>query len=439
MKRIRLVAFTLVLILGATRHTDAQHPHLIFTATSNSGPAGSITAISVLLDNAEGPVAGWSYGLCNGPGVEPAGVPADNGAYDFNERSAFPDGVTQGVVICFTGCNPIPIGTNGLEMLEVEYTIDPGASIGDETPLDFCNTLGLPSVATVAVVNGASVVPTQVSGMITVGEAQAALTYIAPVVGPIDYRASDGIGGLPVTLGYSISEEDNGVGLQVTQGFSMGLSHDDTLLSITAVNASGAVAALNSGVGPDFFETRILSNGFTVGCVYCFTTCETLSFPENEPPVVTVDYEGVPGALVGVEGTSAPSPLTWDNMLGTPPVPNVLASLVGTSISALLEDGSVSFNGTVAIPFETGDANTDGVIDIADMVWILQELFNNGPMSTCAISRDTNGDGAADAADPVFLSNYLFLGGPPLVHPFMVCDIRVDQTEADCLVAGCVP
>ncbi len=424
------------LICGSTSLSAQQ----AMTAGSGSGAAGGSITIAASLDNSGGDaVAGWSSGLCNTAEFTPS-TPTDTGLWDFNERAAFADGVTQGVVICFTGCNPIPGGTLGTEMYSVTYAVDAGAAPGDY-PTTWCNSLGAPPVSTVVVVNGQSVPPTQNGGILTVLDIpDPEFNYEAPDAGPYNYPSVDGIGGMTFSVDYSISETDNsGAGAMfpnATQGFSMGLSHDDTLINTSSVASTGVLAGLLGGAGPDFLETNTYSNGFTVGCVYCFTGCATLDYASSEP-VVSAGYTGVMGALMGVTGATTSS-LTWDSGLGSPPVSNVVV-VGGASNAANFSNGTITFNGTTTVAFETGDANGDGNIDVADIVWILQELFQGGTPSTCPIALDANGDGTTDIADAQYLANYIFLGGPAPADPFGTCATRMGQTPADCLSAGCTP
>jgi outer membrane protein assembly factor BamB len=61
----------------------------------------------------------------------------------------------------------------------------------------------------------------------------------------------------------------------------------------------------------------------------------------------------------------------------------------------------------------TGDANGDGVIDPADVVFMINYFFKNGPAPDPLASGDANCDGVVDPADIVYLLNYLFRGWPP--------------------------
>ena len=69
--------------------------------------------------------------------------------------------------------------------------------------------------------------------------------------------------------------------------------------------------------------------------------------------------------------------------------------------------------------FIRGDANGDGVVNVADAIWSLQEIFNNGPAGTCFDSKNFNGDLVYDIGDPIFLITYIFSNGtaPPTPGP----------------------
>jgi hypothetical protein len=60
-----------------------------------------------------------------------------------------------------------------------------------------------------------------------------------------------------------------------------------------------------------------------------------------------------------------------------------------------------------------GDANGDGVIDIADVVYLLNYLYKGDSPPDPLESGDANRDGVIDLADVVYLINYLFRHGEP--------------------------
>lgn len=60
-----------------------------------------------------------------------------------------------------------------------------------------------------------------------------------------------------------------------------------------------------------------------------------------------------------------------------------------------------------------GDANGDGVINSADVVYLINYLFVYGPAPQPLDAGDANHDGTINSADVAYLINYLFIGGPP--------------------------
>jgi len=391
--------------------------------------------VTTVLDNdGPGAVQGWSYGLCHSSSLATVDSVDDadtatvkNGSpADFNEKSTFAGGFTQGVVICFTGCATIAPGTTGFQMATGNYT----ATTEGSGTIEFCDSLGSPPTATVVVIDGASIAPSQNNGTLdVVGVPDPEFDYIAGTVGT-NYPADAGIGGISVNAGFSIAERDNsalgGIFPNDTQGFSMGFGNDDTLATPTAVNVTLPFAA-------DFAETSTFNNGWTLGVVYSFTGGVVLAF-DTDIEVANVDYEGVAGALAGVEGTTSSS-LTMNSGLGSPPVSNVVV-VDGGSLPAIGNSGSLEFTGTTVNPYVSGDCNGDSIVNIADIVWSLSELFTGGPSANCAIACDANGDGGYDAGDPVYIANFIFLAGPAPTGPTS-CGTSGGQTAEDCLSDNC--
>ncbi len=66
-------------------------------------------------------------------------------------------------------------------------------------------------------------------------------------------------------------------------------------------------------------------------------------------------------------------------------------------------------------PFLCGDIDGNGVgPDIADLVYLVDYMFNGGPAPTSPAASDVNGDGAQpDIGDLVYMVEYSFAGGPP--------------------------
>ncbi len=64
-----------------------------------------------------------------------------------------------------------------------------------------------------------------------------------------------------------------------------------------------------------------------------------------------------------------------------------------------------------------GDANSDGAINVGDAVFILQFIFQYGPMSVPRQAGDTNADNNVNVGDAVWSICYIFKGGPPPCCP----------------------
>jgi hypothetical protein len=63
--------------------------------------------------------------------------------------------------------------------------------------------------------------------------------------------------------------------------------------------------------------------------------------------------------------------------------------------------------------FSRGDVNGDGEINMADVVYLVNYLFVEGPEPQPWQSGDVNCDGAVDISDVIYLVNYLFINGLP--------------------------
>jgi hypothetical protein len=58
-----------------------------------------------------------------------------------------------------------------------------------------------------------------------------------------------------------------------------------------------------------------------------------------------------------------------------------------------------------------GDANGDGAIDLADVVYLINYLYKSGLVPVPAEAGDANCDGTVDVGDVVLLINYLYKNG----------------------------
>ncbi|MFN0058496.1 MAG: dockerin type I repeat-containing protein [Planctomycetota bacterium] len=68
--------------------------------------------------------------------------------------------------------------------------------------------------------------------------------------------------------------------------------------------------------------------------------------------------------------------------------------------------------------FIRGDSTGNGIIDIADAIYLLNYLFVFGAAPPCLDAADVNDTGAIDITDPIVLLAYLFAAGPQPPQPF---------------------
>jgi hypothetical protein len=84
-------------------------------------------------------------------------------------------------------------------------------------------------------------------------------------------------------------------------------------------------------------------------------------------------------------------------------------------VTFIASDGSLADSETVTmrvITYVPGDANGDGAVSSADIVFLINYLFIGGPHPSVPNAADPNRDCVISSADIVYLVNYLYVGGP---------------------------
>jgi hypothetical protein len=402
-----------------------------FEMSFSSGAAaeGGLVPITLTLTHATASgVQGFSFGVChdlNLLDLEPFGTdPADldyvidwsteietikNGeAPDFMQQNIETGGWAVGCVICFTSCAVMDAGSTEIGTAFYRLT----GPVGSVTTVGLCNTLGIPPVSSVAVVNGTSNPMTSIDGTIEILEQPPTLFYFTAPYKQVNYDPLDGSANFSATL--TITEDpSNATYPSDTQGFSMSLSTNPTYVIPTGAAVTGPVALTN----PAFSESILTESGWAIGVVYAFQLPVYIQFP-NATDAVNITGSTVPSELAGDE-VGVTIPLTWQSH-STPPIFNVV-TFGNQSLSPVTYDGSLILHPQSVLDFIRGDANGDGIPDVADVVWSLQEIFNGGPQGTCHDAKDANGDELFDVADPVWLISYIFTNGATPPPPFPNC------------------
>lgn len=82
-----------------------------------------------------------------------------------------------------------------------------------------------------------------------------------------------------------------------------------------------------------------------------------------------------------------------------------ITSLIVATLASLAEPVTMEHS-------PCGDANSDGIVDISDAVFLIQYIFAGGYAPYPLCSGDANGDGSVNISDAVYLIAYIFSGGP---------------------------
>ncbi len=379
-----------------------------FSMTGGAGSTGDSFTAAAMLDNAGGEIQGWSLGVCVDPAaltVDGAGMGADTatakngGEPDFHQIGVFTTGATQGVVLCFTGCATIG-AVSGFEMMTMDVTIA-GSS---DTSMDYCDTNGTPPVSTVVVVGGASIPPAQSSGSVD-------------VINPNQLTASSSTAVLGGAASTTVSLVN--VTMPAIDAVQVNISYDPAIASL-------------AGIAPDFaFDFFAVQDPTTTPG---YIVMGGLGDDGSDGTYDNLIPAGATTALFSVAWqTNAEGTMNSDFVdgVGSPSQDNAVWAGQGFLDQPTLVGGTltvVNFN-----PFLRADCNSDDDVNIADGIYLVNHLFQGGPVPTCNDACDTNDDGSLDAADAIYIFNYRFLDGPAPMAPFPAADL--DPTPGDGL--GC--
>lgn len=379
-----------------------QSPYTIAIGSASGSTGGTVSIESRIQSLGAGAMdlQGWSYGVCHssaaisvvmGSVLSGSDVNTINGGAmpGFQSLAAFPaSGWTQGVVIDLFGVNVLAPGSD-IQAATATYNL---AGPSGTYSLDVCDTLGAPPVAAVVVVLGASLTPEFSSGSIsilspnflTAGSATAILT-----AGTVD---SDIL----------LTNVDPVAAAQIA------LTYDDSL--ITPASAAPVGPAASAG----FFELQpgSPSGELAIGIVMDFG--DPLPGVAPIPAGTDVAIATITWNINPLAPTPSSSPLVLTDGIGSPAVDNLLVFADAGTESPNLVDGAiniVNFN-----PFLRGDCNNDVQVDIADGIYLLNFLFQSGPVPFCDDACDFNDDGSLDSTDAIQTFNYV-LGLPVGMEP----------------------
>lgn len=120
-------------------------------------------------------------------------------------------------------------------------------------------------------------------------------------------------------------------------------------------------------------------------------------------------------------------------------------TVVGVSRAPDVLGAGIVLEGAAEARFIRGNPNDDLKVNLADPIWIVNELFHQGPPTACQDAADANDDGMIDSSDAVYLISYLFgysagggsfVPGPEPLPPFPGCGTDPTEDELVCPVGS---
>ena len=226
------------------------------------------------------------------------------------------------------------------------------------------------------------------------------------------------------------------------QGWSLSLAVEGNLVLAGATTAGTSAADVSQGgVRNGGFEVTELvdpslndqGQGAVSAVVLSFTMPVTLE-PVGSFRVLTLDVEANAAQPEGEDAVIEGNLFWRDDMQGGgQPVQNVATVSGATQDFGCCENAHLSFH-TLATPevsdFIRCDPNNDGRSNIADAIWIINELVRKGPATACAAAADCNSDANRDLTDAVFAIAYQFQGGAAPGAPFPECGGSASLVES---------
>jgi len=122
------------------------------------------------------------------------------------------------------------------------------------------------------------------------------------------------------------------------------------------------------------------------------------------------------------EGGPQPNPMSRSDVNGDGMGPDI-SDLVYL-VNYIFQGGLAPFCGQLSQGLDViapasgcGDANVDGRVNQADIEYMTEYMFKDGPAPEPMSRGDSNGDGSIDVSDLVYMVNYIFKGGIAPVCP----------------------
>ncbi len=406
--------------------------HFYFAGAGEIEEFGADT-LTVLFDNNQGLATSYQLTL-----THPEALALESISIDSTDAGAVGAESVVTEILATSGSLAVVFDTNppfdgqalgaglGLSIGQFEYSCLTAPTLPSPPAVHLVDFAGTPT----ATVGGLEVPVTTESTTVTCLALTPANTSYA--MGDVSGQNPTGAPGQPVTLYLFVQDEDDPI-----QGVQMAISYHCDLNVTALVDITGT--ALET-IGAEFVDSNFdndptdgdgceLVVGILLDALPPFDG-QTIPASSDLVAIGTVAMQisdsAVPGVALDVE-----FPETVDGT-GAVDIENIVV-IDFNSIEVINRTGT-AVQVVDATSFVRGDADTNGVIDLADCLALLSHVFS-GVTPSCVAASDSDADLDLDLDDFFALASYLFLSAPPLPAPSTGCGVDLD---ADCgLYSSC--
>jgi hypothetical protein len=200
-------------------------------------------------------------------------------------------------------------------------------------------------------------------------------------------------------------------------------------------------------VTPGDFELHVAvtdQGGDSTGRVFSLELNDTVSIPDQLLPYLHAGQEYL--CTLAVNGGTPP--LAFSELDSSLAGAGLTLSPGGVLSGIPIDSTAIEFNVSVsdavgstsehlftiepAPAFICGDANGSGqVADVADLVYLVDYMFNSGPAPVVMVAADVNASGGIpDVSDLIYMVQYMFFGGPALTCPDLPAAAAPEPTRS---------
>jgi hypothetical protein len=209
---------------------------------------------------------------------------------------------------------------------------------------------------------------------------------------PVDYAPGGG-GIYPNSVFCANLDEDLDLDIAVANG----LTDDVWILMNNGDGSLGPIEYYSAGDAPSSIFCADIDGDADMDLVVANESSNNVSIHEN-------NGSGVFLSAVSFSADQDPRSVFCADLDGDDDLDLAVANFSSNNVS-ILENLRSSYI--------TGDANGDGAVDAADVIYLVIYLYRNGPPPDPIESGDADCNGVVGAGDIIYLINYLFRGGPP--------------------------